>query len=213
MDKAGLVIVDDHPIVLEGLQKLLTDVNEIEIKGCFTNGKRFMSFLRDNEVNVVLLDITLPDANGIELCKEIKMISPQTHVLALSNHSQRSIILQMLQNGATGYMLKNVSSEELVNCIHDALQGRITFSNAVKEIMAQPTIRELSGPPRLTRREVEILGLIAGGDTTSMIAESLFLSPLTVETHRKNLLQKFQVKNVASLIKIAMEQGLIPENR
>jgi len=118
-----------------------------------------------------------------------------------------------LQNGATGYMLKNVSSEELVNCIHDALQGRITFSNAVKEIMAQPTISELNGPPRLTRREVEILGLIAGGGTTSMIAESLFLSPLTVETHRKNLLQKFQVKNVASLIKMAMEQGLIPENR
>jgi DNA-binding NarL/FixJ family response regulator len=209
INKATLAIVDDHLIVLEGLQKLLTGIEGIEIAGCFTSGPDFISYVKTNLVNVVLLDITLPDANGIELCKEIKKISPKTHVLALSNHSQRSMILQMLQNGATGYMLKNVSSEELINCINDALLGRITFSNAVKEIMAQPTMSELNNFPQLTKREKEILKMISNGQTTPVIAETLFLSPLTVETHRKNLLQKFQVKNVASLIKMAMEQGLV----
>ncbi|SHE75266.1 response regulator transcription factor [Pedobacter caeni] len=208
-DKAKLAIVDDHLIVLEGLQRLLTDLDGIEISGCFTLGAPFISFLKENPVDVVLLDITLPDANGIELCKEIKKISPHTHVLALSNHSQRSMILQMLQNGATGYMLKNISSEELITCINEALQGRITFSNAVKEIMAQPTMNEFNTPAQLTKREKEILCLISEGKTTPVIAESLHLSPLTVETHRKNLLQKFQVKNVASLIKAAMDQGLV----
>ncbi|MNQ95711.1 putative transcriptional regulatory protein NarL [compost metagenome] len=119
------------------------------------------------------------------------------------------MILQMLQNGATGYMLKNISSGELITCINDALQGRITFSNAVKEIMAQPTMNELDAPAQLTKREKEILCLISQGLTTPVIAERLHLSPLTVETHRKNLLQKFQVKNVASLIKAAMDQGLV----
>jgi DNA-binding NarL/FixJ family response regulator len=208
-NKATLAIVDDHLIVLEGLQRLLTDLEGIEICGCFTLGATFIAFLKENKVDVVLLDITLPDANGIELCKEIKKISPKTHVLALSNHSQRSMILQMLQNGATGYMLKNISSEELITCINEALQGRIAFSNAVKEIMAQPTLNELDTPAQLTKREKEILGLISQGQTTPVIAESLHLSPLTVETHRKNLLQKFQVKNVASLIKAAMDQGFV----
>jgi len=209
INNATLAIVDDHLIVLEGLQKLLTDIEGITIAGCFTKGVDFINFLKENKVNIVLLDITLPDANGIDLCKEIKRISPATYVLALSNHSQRSMILQMLTNGAAGYLLKNVSAEELIACINEALQGRITFSNAVKEIMAQPTIGELNGPPQLTTREKEILRLIADGQTTPEIAEQLHLSPLTVETHRKNLLQKFEVKNVASLIKTAMEQRLV----
>lgn len=208
-NNATLAIVDDHLIVLEGLQKLLTDIEGIIIAGCFTQGIDFINYLKSNQVDIVLLDITLPDANGIDLCKEVKRIAPGTHVLALSNHSERSMIFQMLQNGAAGYMLKNVSAEELITCIHEALQGRITFSNAVKEIMAQPSINELNGPPQLTKREKEILGLISEGQTTPAIAEMLHLSPLTIETHRKNLLQKFEVKNVASLIKSAMEQRLV----
>lgn len=209
MSKAALAIVDDHPIVMQGLHMLLMHEKDITIAGSFTTGADFMAFLKENEVNIVLLDISLPDTNGIDLCREIKMISPDTYVLALSNHSERSMIMQMLQNGASGYLLKNASAEELVNCVHEALKGVITFSQAVKEIIARPSMAELKGIPQLTRREKEILQLIADGKTTTSIAEQLSLSPLTIETHRRNLMQKFEVKNVAALVRIAMQQRLL----
>lgn len=209
MSKAALAIVDDHPIVMQGLHMLLMHEKDITIAGSFTTGADFMAFLKENEVNIVLLDISLPDTSGIDLCREIKMISPDTYVLALSNHSERSMIMQMLQNGASGYLLKNASAEELVNCVHEALKGVITFSQAVKEIIARPSMAELKGIPQLTRREKEILQLIADGKTTTSIAEQLSLSPLTIETHRRNLMQKFEVKNVAALVRIAMQQRLL----
>jgi len=207
--KVKLAIVDDHLIVLEGLQKLLTSAGDIEIAGSFTTGNAFIEFLKSNTVHIVLLDITLPDVNGMDLCREIKKIAPNTHVLGLSNHSERSMIVQMLHNGATGYLLKNVSAEELTQCIHEALNGQVTFSKAVREIMARPSMSELKGVPQLTKREKEILQFIADGKTTSAIAAELFLSPLTVETHRKNLMQKFEVKNVAALIKEAVQRHMI----
>lgn len=209
INKVALAILDDHFIVQEGLQRLLVNVKNIHIVGCFTFAADFIKFLHKNSVDIVLLDITLPDANGIDLCKEIKKISPKTHVLALSNHNERSIILQLLQNGATGYVLKNVAADELVTCINEAISGSITFSKAVKEIMAHPLANELNGPPQLTKREKEILNMIANGHTTIKIAEILHLSPLTVETHRKNLLLKFEAKNVATLIKTAVEMRLV----
>lgn len=208
-NKIALAIVDDHPIVQEGLQKLLVNAGNITITGCFTTGTDFVNFLKKHPVNIVLLDISLPDINGIDLCKEIKKLSPATSVLALSNHSERSMILQMLQNGASGYLLKNISGEELISCIDDALNGQVTFSPAVNEIMSRPSVNELKDIPRLTKREKEILQLIADGLTTADIAGALHLSPLTVETHRKSLLQKFEVKNVAALIRAAIEQRLI----
>ncbi|MBO9732717.1 MAG: response regulator transcription factor [Chitinophaga sp.] len=204
-----LAIVDDHPIVLEGLQRLLANVSNITISGCFTTGADCMAFLEQHPVDIILLDITLPDVNGIELCKVIKEMSPGTHVLALSNHSERSMILQMIQNGATGYLLKNISAEELIACIREALSGLITFSKAAREIMARPSLGELKDTPQLTKREKEILHLIAEGKTTPDMAAQLNLSPLTIETHRKNLIQKFQVRNVAALIKTATQQGLV----
>lgn len=208
-DKIALAIADDHPVVIEGLQKLLENREHIRIAGCFTTGASIMDFLKNNRADIVLLDITLPDANGMDLCKEIKQLSPSTCVLALSNHSERSIIMQMLQNGASGYLLKNASGEELMSCINEALSGQVTFSREVKEIIARPGVNELKQMPQLTRREKEILQLISDGKTTVGIAEELSLSPLTVETHRRNLLQKFEVKNVAALIKTAAQQGLL----
>ncbi|MCW3465838.1 response regulator transcription factor [Chitinophaga nivalis] len=204
-----LCIVDDHLIVLEGLQKLLANVKDIQISGCFTTGAATLAHLQTNPVDILLLDISLPDINGIELCKEIKILSPATRILALSNHSERSLILQMLQNGASGYLLKNVSGEELVACIQEALGGLVTFSKAVKEIMARPSMTELKGTPQLTKREKEILLLVSEGKTTLDIAQLLNLSPLTVETHRKNLIQKFQAPNMAAVVKAATQQGLV----
>lgn len=208
-EKIALAIVDDHPVVIEGLLKLLENKASVRIAGCFTNGAGILQFLKNGRADIVLLDITLPDANGLDLCKEIRQLSPSTCVLALSNHSERSIIMQMLQNGASGYLLKNASGEELMHCINEALSGQVTFSREVKEIIARPGVSDLRQLPQLTRREKEILQLISDGKTTAGIAEELSLSPLTVETHRRNLLQKFEVKNVAALIKTAAQQGLL----
>lgn len=207
--KTTIALVDDHSIVLEGLQKLLQNVPDLEIAGAFTTGAQILEFIQTKKINILLLDISLPDANGIELCREIKQLSPTTHILALSNHSERSLILQVLQNGATGYLLKNIAADELIACIAEAQEGLVTFSKAVKEIMARPSVSDLKGATQLTKREREILFHIAEGKTTVQIAEELNLSPLTVETHRKNLIQKFQVPNVAALIKAALQQGVI----
>lgn len=204
-----IAVVDDHQIVIQGLKSLLVNHEEIEIVGSFTSGTAFMTFLKEKYVDVVLLDVMLPDANGMDLCKEIKLISPNTRVLALSNHTERSIVLQMLQNGANGYLLKNISVEELVKSIYESLNGELAFSKEVKEIIARPSQKELRGIPQLTKREKQILQLIADGRTTIVMADQLCLSPLTVETHRRNLLQKFEAKNVAELIRVAAEQKLL----
>ncbi len=204
-----LAIVDDHPLILEGLQKLLEGAAGIEITGTFGNAQDCLAFLTTGRADILLLDITLPDASGLDLCREIKQISPATRILALSNHSERSMILQMLQQGASGYMLKNVAADELIRCIREAHEGLLTFSKAVREIMAKPSAAELREIPRLTKREKEILLLIADGKTTAEIAGMLHLSPLTIETHRKNLLQKFGTPNVAAMMKAALQHGLM----
>lgn len=206
-DKIYIAIVDDHPVVIEGLKALLKTEDYLHTVS-FTTGAGILSHIQENEVNVVLLDIMLPDANGIDICKQLKKIAPQTNIIALSNQAERSIIMQMLQNGASGYVLKNAGAAELLHCIKDALDGNICFSKEVKEIMARPSRYELQSIPALTRREKEIIKLIASGKTTHQIAENLFLSPFTVETHRRNLLQKLRVKNVAELIKIAVDYRL-----
>lgn len=208
-DKIILAIVDDHPVVIEGLKTLLKSETDINASVSFTQGGEFLSFLKENEVHIVLLDIMLPDTNGIELCKEIKAISPDTMILGLSNQAERSLILQMLQNGANGYLLKNASADELVSCIQEALDGRIAFSREVKEIMARPSKAKTEGLASVTKREKQILQLISHGKTTATIAEELCLSPLTIETHRRNLLQKFEVKNTAELLMAAVHQKLL----
>nr|WP_295865687.1 response regulator transcription factor [uncultured Chitinophaga sp.] len=203
-----LAILDDHPIVLEGLVRVLSGKDAFDIAGAFTTAKDFLTFLSSHRVDVVLLDIMLPDSNGMDLCKIIKTTAPDTVVLALSNHDQRSAIMKMLDNGASGYLLKNASIEELVNAINDALAGQLVFSDTIREIITRPA-PDMAAVPALTAREQEILKLIASGITTRRIAEMLFLSKFTVENHRKNMLQKFGVKNVAGLIQAANNQGLL----
>lgn len=205
----NIVIVDDHPIVIQGLKMMLENEKYFHIAATFNDGGGIRNFIKTNEADIVLLDITLPDSNGIELCAEIKKMRPETSVIMLSNRSERSIIMQCIQNGASGYLLKNATIDELHSCIRGALSGNIVFCNEVKEIISKPSQNELSGIPRLTKREKEILKLLTEGKTSVAIAEELFLSPLTVDTHRKNIIQKFQVKNVAELINVAVQNNLV----
>lgn len=208
-NKILLAIVDDHPVVIQGLQNVFMHEARIDIVGTFTTGTEFIDFVKKNKVDIVLLDVTLPDIPGAELCRKVKQVSPTTCVLAFSGHSERVVIMQLLQSGANGYLLKNLSAEELHRCIDEALSGQITFSGEIEKIMARPSVNELKSVPQLTKREKQILKLIAEGKTNAAIAAELSLSTFTVETHRKNLMQKFEVKNAAGLIRIAMEQQLL----
>jgi DNA-binding NarL/FixJ family response regulator len=208
--KITIAIVDDHPIVLEGLQKVLMQAYDYVSTICFNTGNEFLNYIRNGSgTDIVLIDITLPDINGIDLCREVKMLSADTCVLAFSNHNERSTIMRMLQNGASGYLLKNSSAGEVVSCINEALDGQIALSREVREIMAKPSARDWQILPALTKREKEILKLVADGKTSAVIAGQLHVSVLTVETHRRNLMQKFNVKSMTAAVKVAMENNLL----
>ena len=208
-NKIQVALVDDHPVLLEGLKTLLLNNMDVDIAGCFVSGESILSFIEGNTLDIVLLDIVLPDINGITLCQKIKINAPGTLVLIFSNHSERSMIMQAIQSGASGYLLKNASLEELQNGIQEALDGGIAFSKEVREIMSRPSKNEIDGPPQLTRREKQIIKLLAEGKTSIRIAGELSVSAHTIDTHRRNLMQKFGVKNTAELIRTATLQQLI----
>ncbi|MDJ1480691.1 response regulator transcription factor [Cytophagaceae bacterium YF14B1] len=205
MSVISVIIVDDHPIVVEGLRSLLQHKPEITILNSFINGKDVLPYLNEHPADVVLLDINLPDISGIELCRQIKQTYPQTKVLALSNHSEHSMIAQMLQSGASGYLLKNAPADELLKAIEEITVKTVFLSSEVQKVLLDAYSNTQDTIPVLTRRELEILKWLADGHTTNAIADKLFISPLTVETHRRNLMQKFEVNNVAALIKKAVD--------
>ncbi|HLR37293.1 MAG TPA: response regulator transcription factor [Chitinophagaceae bacterium] len=208
IQQISVILVDDHPVVMEGLRSLLEKNEMLDIVGAFTTGKATLNFLENHEVNVILLDISLPDRNGTALCSEIKEKYPRVCILAISNHDEHSIITEMLRNGASGYLLKNASSKELTEGIQQAIEGELVFSDEVKKILAKGS-SSAKPLPKLTRREKEVLKWVAEGMTTTSIAEKLIISPLTVETHRRNLMQKLKVNNTAALIRVAAKHELI----
>ena len=205
----SVLIVDDHPMVIEGLKTLLSDNEEVEVKTHFTNGKDTLEFLEKENVDVILLDVNLPDINGVEMVKLILDTRATISILGVSTYSEPSIINQMIKNGVKGYLLKNATADELAKAISQVNSGNFYFGSEVQKILADSVSQERKDVPKLTRREKHILTLIAEGKTTNTIAEELFISPLTVETHRRNLMQKLEVSNAASLIKIAIEHKLI----
>lgn len=202
-----LVIVDDHPMILEGLKSLLSLEDKFKTF-CFTKGTAALDFIQENQTDVVLLDIVLNDGSGLDFCQLIKKSSPKTVVIGISNQAERSIIFRFLENGGNGYILKNADSIEILQCIDNAIQGELSLSKEAQQIILNPAIDNFE-LPRLTKREQQILKSISQGKTSSQIAELLFISVITVETHRRNLLQKFKAKNMIELVKIATENKLI----
>lgn len=203
----SVLIVDDHPVVVAGIRSLLKDVAHLKIAGCCNDGASAREFLAAQHADIVLLDINLPDANGIDLCLELRRQYPHLRILALSNHNEKSMVAKMLENGASGYLLKNASLRELQDAIRDAMNNRIVFSNDVARKMLDTSSHVLL--PHLTRREKEILKLIADGLTSSAVAAALNISQLTVDTHRRNMIQKFNVSSMTAVVKIAMDHSMI----
>lgn len=201
-------IIDDHPMVVAGIKALLADSTVVEITGFATDGHHALEALKSGDAEVALTDINLGDFNGIELCGMLKKNRPALKILGLSTFKERSYITRMLEAGASGYLLKNASKEELEEGITAAWRGRMFMSAEVSEVMTSPAAKS-SPLPMLTAREKEVLALIGEGMTNQDIASQLFVSPLTVDSHRKNLLAKFGVKNTAAMIKVALEHKLL----
>lgn len=207
----SIFITDDHPLVLEGLKNVFSATDGLQVAGCFANAATTLAAIERHPPDVLLLDINLPDVNGIELVKKIKTISPDTKVIALSVHNEYAVINSMFAEGAEGYIQKNATGEEIIQGIQTVLSGRRFLCSQSSEVMQRKNKEGLKSVPKVTRREKEILQQAAKGLTTQQIADTLFISPHTVESHRKNLMEKFEVKNLASAIKLAVEYGLIRE--
>jgi len=201
-----IFIADDHYMVIEGIRSMLTQEKNIEWMGHAMTASSCMAFLRQQQPDILLLDINLPDKSGIDLCKEIKEKYPDIHILGLSSFNQQSYIQKMIQNGASGYVLKNASLEEILKAIEVALKGDVFLSSEAKVTMRENKDAQI---PVITRREKEVLKLIADGLTNKEIAEKLFISTTTVDTHRNSLLSKFEVKNTANLIRLAAQFNLL----
>lgn len=219
MSKIKLFIVDDHPIFIDGIVGLLEDANEFEIIGTANNGQDFLNKIKEQQPDIVLMDINMPVMDGIEATKKLKEIYPKVKVIALTMFNDIRFIKELLEIGAKGYVLKNISRENLVKALQTVSEGKPFLDSAVQEnviaSMSSTEEDELSDKEadsmikNITTREMEILQLIALGLTSQDISEKLFISKNTVETHRKNLLAKLNVKNTASLLKIAYKKGLV----
>ncbi|WP_313368901.1 response regulator transcription factor [Sphingobacterium mizutaii] len=203
-----LALVDDHPIVIEGLKSVLSKWNGQYDLICFSNGLSILNYLHDNHIDIVLLDISLPDINGLEVCKKIKTESPRTKVVGLSNQAEYSVISMMLENGASGFLLKEVPSHEIMEGLDQVVKGETALSAEVKNILASQS-KQTQSLPSLTKREKQLIQLLAKGKTTSKIATELSLSKFTVDTYSKNLLQKFNVKNSSELLVLLIENKMI----
>ncbi len=201
-------IVDDHPVVIEGIHSLLQNETDIEWAGHAMNASSCLGYFVNNTADVVLMDISMPGTDGVELCKIMSEKYPGIFILGLSTFNQGLYIKKMMENGASGYILKNSSKEELLKAIHTVNNGGIFFSGEAGEALAEYQ-KSSKTHPELSPREKEILELIAEGYTNPQIAEKIFLSPFTIDSHRKNLLAKLGVKNTASLIRLAVERKLI----
>ena len=209
MDKTTIFITDDHPLVLEGLKNVLSAEDNLYVAGCFADAASTLEALKNSQPAVLLLDINLPDLNGIEIAPKIKSISPTTKIIALSVHNEYAVINSMFDGGADGNIQKNAIGDEIIQGIQTVLAGRRFLCTKSTEIIQRKTREGLKNVPKVTRREKDILQQAAKGLTTQQIADILFISPHTVESHRKNLMEKFEVKNMASAIKLAMEYGVI----
>ncbi len=201
--RISILLIDDHAMVIEGMKAILQLIPTVSVKATANNAFEAMGALKQHDIQLCFLDINLPDISGIDLCLKIKKEFPQIHIIGLSTFSQRSYIAQMMQNGASGYLLKSATKEEIEEAINTIMLGKLFFN-----ITSVPNNNE-KDVPLLTRREKEILILIADGLTNNEIATKLFLSPHTIDSHRKNLFIKLDVNNVALLVKKASQLGLL----
>ena len=212
-----VLIADDHTMFADGIESILRTEEEIEVVGKCYDGKSIFQELVAKQIDVLLLDINLPDMSGLDICSRLTTDYPATRVIGLTMHNDQSFITSLIKNGAMGYVLKNTGKAELVEAIKRVADGKSYFSEEVTQtimrgLVRKPGEKERTSPdetPIISRREREVLSLIVKEYTTTEIADELNISLKTVESHRRSLLTKLNVRNTAGLVRVAVEHDLI----
>ena len=211
MKELNILLVDDHQIIIDGLLLLINSVEGMKVIGDANNGKEAIELLKVLDADVVLMDIDMPVMNGIDATKAIKDQAGKTKVIILSMHCESGMVKELIEIGADGYLLKNASKEELIQAITKVAGGQQYFATDVTLSLLNKEKPQLQSNLEfeLTKREIEILKLIADGFSNKEIGEQLFISHRTVDTHRTNLMKKLEVNNIAGLISFAIKNGIV----
>lgn len=209
-----LFLVDDHTIVLDGLRALITGHNNISIIGEAGNGEKLFGLLSESQPDIILMDISLPGVSGIELCRMVREQYPAIKVLFLSMYTTEEFVFNALKAGASGYLPKNISQNELLEAITTIYAGGDYFSEAISDMILKSFVRKSRSSDHdepgelLSKRELEILSLFAGGYSNSEISEKLFISIRTVESHKNHIMQKLNLKSTVDLVKFAIRHNI-----
>ena len=216
MSKIRVLLADDHTIVRQGLRALLDSQEDIEVVGEAEDGRQAFEKTKELIPDIVVIDITMPNLNGIEATRQIKKLSPEIKVLVLTVHDNEEYIHQILQAGASGYLLKESAVTDLVSAINAVKKGGIFLSPAISKVVVKDYIRhaeegtgDFDSLNILTNREREVLQLIAEGHTNREVAHLLKLSVKTVDVHRSHIMEKLNIHDVTGLVKYSIRKGLI----
>lgn len=219
MKKIKVLLADDHQLIRDGIKAILSHVKDIIIVGEAKDGKEVIEQTSALKPDVVIMDIAMPGISGIEATKIIKKDMPETKVLALTQHENDEYIYQILMSGGSGYLLKNTRKEEFIDAIHAVTAGERYFSKKISNLILQNYLKpdkpkatlKQGGADEivLTKREIEVIKLIAEENSNQEIADKLFISLRTVETHRRNIMQKLKINSVIALLKYAVQNGMI----
>ncbi len=208
-----IILADDHQIVRQGLRTLLSAEPDMKVLAEADNGRTIIKLAQEHQPNVIIMDISMPDLNGIEATRQILTESPGVKIIALSMHSDSLFVLNMLKAGAKGYLLKDCAVEELVKAIRTVVARKTYLSPGISDVVIQDFVSAWQSPQAsafsvLSTREREVLQLMAEGKSTNQIADDLCVSVKTVEAHRKQVMTKLDIHSVAELTKYAIRQGL-----
>ena len=204
-----LLLVDDHAIVIDGLQALLQSEDGLTIAEKITSGNFALAYLKQNEVDIMITDYSMPDMDGLTLVKQAKALRPDLKILVFSMHDEAAMIKDMLSAGVDGYVLKKYAQQELLNAVHTVASGRQFWSAEVSRALLTALQPQETHENQITERELEVLKLLAQELTSKQIAEKLFISERTVETHRKNLMRKIGANNSIGLVRYAYAHKLL----
>jgi len=208
-----IILADDHTIVRHGLNKLIQQQKDMEVIAQAADGRSTVELTRELSPDMVIMDIGMPDLNGIEATRQIVRDFPQVKVIGLSMHSGKKFVIEMLKAGASGYLLKDCALEELTTAIQTVAAGKIYLSPSITDVVVENYVRNSTEKERsafslLSQKEREVLQLMAEGKTTKQIGLHLHISPKTVEGHRLRLMAKLKMDSVAKLTKYAIQEGL-----
>jgi DNA-binding NarL/FixJ family response regulator len=206
-----IVIADDHTIVREGLRRVVSGVDDIDVVGEATNGREVLEWVRKGGFDLLLLDLSMPDHSGVDFIKRLKDESPKLPVLVLTMHEEEQYAVRCIRAGASGYLTKESASMELISAIRRVASGRLYINASVAEKLALDTMASHDGPPHkgLSDREFEIFQMLVHGQSITNIATQLHLSVKTVSTHKARILQKMNMHSIADLVRYAMDHRLM----